>query len=223
MSLTLASAQLHYQSDDKKAALADLQRIQQRYHAIYKPAQQLTLRIATELGDTKTARNAALRLFSMRMNAQDQLQLAATLHRLGEGEKAVQLERRVKTVSSNDINQLVQLMQQQTGRGAKKEAAGLAKQILRHLGKASMNQEYYRRSALQALKEADQLEPRIAEAEKQLAANPNAVRAFGFTFPQTNITCVSGGWQKPGRILSSALTDPVLPRRCRRFPCYNLY
>ncbi len=176
LSLRMSLAQLRHGLGDHKGTLEALSGIRRQYHPLYKPAQQLMLKAARELGDAEATKTVALRLFSMRLTPQEQLQLAATLHEFGLGKQAEQLEQRVRRVSGQDLNQLVQLMRQQHSRGAKAEAAELARQILNHLGKATMNQQHYRDSALQVLRDSGDLDKLIAKAERQRKENPEAVR-----------------------------------------------
>ncbi len=122
-SLALALAQVPYQMDDQKGALDALNGIRRRYHATYKPAQQLSLRIARELGETEAAKTAALRLFSMRLASKEQIELVAAMRELGLTGKAEQVERRIRNVSSGDLSQLVNLMQGHTSRDEKDKAA----------------------------------------------------------------------------------------------------
>ncbi len=178
VSLRLTLARIRYNLDDKRGTIEALSSFQQRYHPLYKPAQQLLLKAARSVGDTEAARAAALRLFNMRLPAGEELELAAAMHELGLSGKAEQLEQRVKTLSQNDFHQLVQLMQKQQSRGAKKEAAALAKQVLRQMTNATTNEEYIRDSALRVLKDSGDLDELIASTEKQLASNPNSVRVL---------------------------------------------
>ncbi|MHC4672090.1 MAG: PKD domain-containing protein [Planctomycetota bacterium] len=178
ISLRIALAQIRYNLDDQKGVIEVLSSMQRRYHPLYKTSQQLLLRAAGELEDRETSKAAALRLFNMRLTSQEQLELASTMHELGLVKKAEQLEQRVQVVSRNDIQQLHNLMEQQLKRKQKRKAARLAQQILRNLGKAGFNEDYYRRSALRVLSESGDLDKMIASAEKQLTKNPNAVRVL---------------------------------------------
>ena len=69
-----------------------------------------------------------------------------------------------------------ELMRGQMEEESKKSAVMLAKQILHQLGKAQLNEDYLRRSALRVLRESDELDKLIAAAEKQHETNPQAMR-----------------------------------------------
>ena len=178
--LRVSLAQIRLAADDYKGTLDVLSSIRRRYHPMYKIAQQLTLRAAEHIEDRETAKAAALRLFSMRLTSSERLELAATMHGLGLSDKATQLERQVQQVSSGDLSQLVDLMRRQKGRGDIEQAAGVARQVLRHLGKAQMmgNERHYRQEALRLLNEAGLLDEMIANAEQQRKDNPEAVRVL---------------------------------------------
>lgn len=176
--LCLDLARVRYNTEDRKGALEALATIQQRYQAAYKPAQQLMLQAAKELDDKETAKQAALRLFNMKLSNPEQLALAASMREFGLAAKAQQLEERVKNVSSQDVQQLAQVMEHFQTQGDKKQAAQMARQVLRGLDKSRTNQEYYRRQALEILKQSGDLAQMIADAEKQLEAAPDSVRVL---------------------------------------------
>ena len=178
VSLQMSLASLRYDLGDSKGALDTLSNVRRRYHTTYKPAQQLVLRIARDIGDDETAKAAALRLFNMRLSSNEQLELARNMHDLGLTKKAEQIEHRLTATSSTNVDQLRQLMQQLGDRGNKKEAARLARQVLKNLSKATSNQDYYRRDALRVLEESGDLDDLIAKAEAQHAGNPKSLRVL---------------------------------------------
>ena len=144
----------------------------------------LALRLAAQSGDLDRARAAADRLFGLRLDNGEQLELARALQRLGMGEKADAVLARMRRGASNDAGTLAAMMDLYRGDGKQEVAAEIARSILaRFRAPASSSNrttpaqaeaEAARRQAVRVLSEQDQLEPIVAGLQAKLERNPNA-------------------------------------------------
>src|SRR4029078_11306038 len=90
----------------------------------------LALDLAVRLGKSDRAREAAQRLFGMKLDAQSQITLANHMHRLGMTEEAEQVLARAQRTSGG-MQALIQLMEQHRAHGKDDQAAAIAVLILR--------------------------------------------------------------------------------------------
>ena len=144
----------------------------------------LALRLAAQSGDLDRARAAADRLFGLRLDNAEQLELARALQRLGMGEKADAVLARMRRGAANDAGTLAAMMDLYRGDGKGEVAAEIARSILaRFRASASSSNrttpaqaeaEAARRAAVRVLSEQDQLDPIVAGLQAKLERNPNA-------------------------------------------------
>ena len=161
-------------------AIALLDQITTRQGDVYKRAQQMMLKFAKTEKDTDNARKAVLRLVSLRPPRDEINQLLPDLKELGLTEKAEQIEKqitRTTVTNPNDMNRMVNLLQGYMNEKKETEALGLAQTILGQDPLANpQNNDWARRTALDALERFKKLDGYIADLEKQAAMTPDSVR-----------------------------------------------
>lgn len=139
------------------------------------------LRLSVNTGNIERARQAAERLFGLRLDASLQIQLARQMHQLGMHEQAEAVLARAGRQAGNKTHVLVTLMQQYQSQGKNDVATEIAHQLLRRStrtasqGRSSPRDESTeRRAALQVLKRSGRLPTMIAKVEEQLKASPKS-------------------------------------------------
>lgn len=138
------------------------------------------MNLAAELGDIDRAKQAAQRLFGMRMDTNTQLALVDQLRRLGMNDKAAAVLRRMRGGKSRDDSVELQIARSFMASDDKESAAEVAYALLRKLGSGrrqnQSNQDYYRRQAVEILTSAGRMEPLIERAERRLKTSPSSMR-----------------------------------------------
>src|SRR5205807_8385532 len=89
------------------------------------------LRVAEKLGNLDRARQAAERLFGLRLDADKQLELAGKMHRLGMPQLAEAVLNRAQRQAGNKTATLLRLMSQYQSQNQGDLAVQIARQILR--------------------------------------------------------------------------------------------
>ncbi|MCS7466641.1 tetratricopeptide repeat protein [Stieleria sp. ICT_E10.1] len=138
------------------------------------------LNLASQLGDVERAKQAAERLFGLRMDTKTHLALADQLRRLGMNDKATAVLRRLRGGRARDERTELQIASAFLANDDQEAAAEVAYTVLRKLNSgrgSSSNSAYYRRQAVSILKNAKRLEPLIEQAKRRVAAAPASVRA----------------------------------------------
>ncbi|WP_372898773.1 tetratricopeptide repeat protein, partial [Stieleria sp.] len=138
------------------------------------------LNLASQLGDVERAKQAAERLFGLRMDTKTQLALADQLRRLGMNDKATAVLRRLRGGRARDERTELQIADAFLANDDQEAAAEVAYTVLRKLNSgrgASSNSAYYRRQAVSILQNAKRLDPLIEQAKRRVAAAPASVRA----------------------------------------------
>ncbi|WP_147869777.1 tetratricopeptide repeat protein [Stieleria maiorica] len=138
------------------------------------------MNLASQLGDVERARQAAERLFGMRMDSRTQLALADQLRRLGMPEKVAAVLRRLRGGRARDERTELQIAQAFLANDEQEASAEVAYTLLRKLssGRASTsNLAYYRQQAVSILQNAKRLDPLIEQAQRRVASAPASVRA----------------------------------------------
>lgn len=138
------------------------------------------MNLASELGDVDRARQAAERLFGMRMESSTQLALADQLRRLGMKDRATAVLRRMRGGKSRNEQTELQIARAFLAAGDREAAAEVAYSLLRRLnsgrGRQSGNVSYYRRQAVSTLQSAGRMDALIEQAERRLKATPKSMR-----------------------------------------------
>ena len=186
--LTLSLAELYQQRGEINDALARADSIQPVDNATMQRREELALRLATRAGDIDRARQAAERLFGLRLDTETQLRLSEQMHQLGMHETAEAVLARARRRAGNKATALVGLMLQYQRQGKNDIAAQVALQILRSSSagrpSAAMLAGYYdpeepdaaRASAMQVLARSGKLNDLIQRTEEQLQHTPGSAQ-----------------------------------------------
>ena len=145
----------------------------------------LALRTAAAAGRLDRAREAADRLFGLRLNETERLELARAMQRLGMGEQAASVLNRLRRGNSGDAATLSGVLDLYRRRGEDGTAAEVARSILARVRPAAPRPGYgssssdraaqqARERAVRALRDLDQLDPVVEDLKAKLARNPNA-------------------------------------------------
>ncbi|HEY2412465.1 MAG TPA: DUF1583 domain-containing protein [Pirellulaceae bacterium] len=147
----------------------------------------LALDLAVRLGDHQRAREAAQRLFGLRLDADSQIALAGQMRRLGMNEEAEAILARAQRQAGSKLSALTALMGQHQAQGKLDLAAQVAQQILRRSRSASASQvamgystsdSQSRSAALACLAQAGKLKELIAGIEEQIQRSPSATQLY---------------------------------------------
>ncbi len=144
--------------------------------------EEAAMRLAERTGDLDRARQAADRLFGLRLDADKQLELAGKMHRLGMHAMAETVLSRAQRQAGNKNATLVRLMTQYQSQNQVDLAVQIARQILRK-GTAGFNpmrgydeSSGYRNQAINVLARSGQIKDMIERAEAQLKASPKSTQ-----------------------------------------------
>ena len=177
--LRVVLARLRYDSGDTVGALQVVEAIQPLSSQLLQERELAMLQLASQLGDRDRARQAARRLYAMRLDAETQLLLTRHMTALGMNDLADNLVRRIQQRSGNDTRSLREVMRGLQSMGKTDAAAEVATQLLARTGGSSTNSDsdqYLRREAVQVLSAAGRMQPLIERLERQAAAAPKSVR-----------------------------------------------
>src|SRR5262249_25801680 len=151
-------------------------------HTTMQRREQLALRLAVRTGQVARARQAAERLFGLRLDAETQVQLAAQMRQLGMDAMAEAVLSRVRGQAGGRTPVLLSLMLQYQARNQPDAAAEVAYQLLRQSQSAPPSRfpddnegGTARQQALQVLVRTGKLPELIARAEAQLKSAPESV------------------------------------------------
>ncbi len=143
----------------------------------------LALRVAVRSGGIERARQAAERLFGLRLDAELQVELAAQMRQLGMHDLAEAVVSRARRQAGNRTAALVALMLQYQGQNQPDVAAQVAHQILRraparqnNLNSGQTSEDVARAQAIQVLARLGKLKEMIERAEAQLKNSPHSVQ-----------------------------------------------
>ncbi|MDB5391613.1 MAG: tetratricopeptide repeat protein, partial [Planctomycetaceae bacterium] len=148
----------------------------------------LALNLATRLGDSDRARQAAERLFGLRLDGPTQLNLARQMQQLGMRDQAEAVLSRVQNQASGQLPSLVEIMQSHQASGREELAAQIALQIVRkspasqtppprsptRVGSVNGVAKSPRTLAFEVLKKSGKLKELISITEEQLQRSPKS-------------------------------------------------
>lgn len=191
-SFRLGMASLHESLGDVDRALEIVESIAPRDQKLVQQRETMALQLAERLGDVDRARQAAERLFGLRLDNEAQLQLVARMRRLGLNEMAEAIISRVQRRSGNQTSSLATLMAMYQGQGKVDLAQQIAHTILRRTtspisamssgARSSMRvrtqEDGTRTQALQLLQQTGALKEMTERLEKQLEESPNSPRLY---------------------------------------------
>ena len=182
LGLRLNIAQLRERRGEFDDALALLDAVAPVDNTMMQRRETAALRLAVRTGNLERARQAADRLFGLRLDAETQIQLATQMRQLGMHEAAETVLARARRQAGNRTAALVSLMLQYQGQSKVDTAVQVAHQILRR-GPAQPSAFRYfdegeqaRAQAIQVLARSGKLKDLIARADAQLKASPKSLQ-----------------------------------------------
>jgi tetratricopeptide (TPR) repeat protein len=192
---TLQLAGLQLQRNQFDTALELVDSITVVDQGLLRQRELMALQVAERLGDTERARQAAERLFGMRLDAQTQLQLIDPMRRLGLRDLAdAILARAQRSTATNQPETMATLMSLYRGQGKTQEAQKLAFALLGRtvspitsLVSSNQSPRYQRgntseasarTAALRLLKETGELDSMIADLEERIERFPDVMRSY---------------------------------------------
>ncbi|MFV0443709.1 MAG: tetratricopeptide repeat protein, partial [Planctomycetaceae bacterium] len=188
----LELAQVQQTEGDLDGALELVDGIAPRDQKLLQQRELLALSLAERLGDVDRARQAAERLFGLRLSIEEQLGLATAMRRIGMLELADSIMARIQRQSGQQASSLTLLMVQYLSQGQVELAQQIAHRILRTtqsplIGQGNMayNPNRYSRSnnsgrdqALRILQQSGGLQPMIDRLEAQIEKSPESLRLY---------------------------------------------
>ena len=185
LNLKLDLAELRETNGDLDEALALADAVTPLDQSTMQRRELLALRVAVRSGDLERARQAAERLFGLRLDAEMQVELAAQMRQLGMHDLAEAVMARAQRQAGNRSGALMALMLQYQGQNKPDVAAQVAHQILRRVpGRQrdpNMGQtpdDAARGQAITVLARTGKLKDMIARAEAQLKNSPHSVQIY---------------------------------------------
>lgn len=176
--LRLRLSRFYQSSGNDAEALALLDTIGAVDQTVMQQKETLALQLATSTGNPVRARQAAERLFGLRLDTETSIKLAAVMRTLDLNDMADAVLSRIRRASDNGIETLESLMQQYRQQGNADVATQMAQQILQETdtgARRSASAEAIRASAVSTLAEFGQLDSLIARTERQLQQAPESI------------------------------------------------
>jgi hypothetical protein len=182
LDLRLDVAERREQQGTLEDALALADSVTPLDHTTMQRREMLALRLAVRTGRVERARQAAERLFGLRLDPETQVQLAGQMRQLGMDALAEAVLSRARGQAGGRTSVLVSLMLQYQARNQLDTAAEVAYQVLRQAPAASATRfgtdyeaQQARTQALQVLTRTGKLPELIARTEAQLKSSPQSV------------------------------------------------
>ena len=129
--LRMDLAELLEQQGDRPGAMAVIEAVQPLDNTRMKRREELALRLSVANGDLERARQAAERLFGLRLDTDTQVRLSGEMHQLGLHELAEAVLGRARRRAGNKATELTGMMSQYQRQGQLDVAVQVAMQILR--------------------------------------------------------------------------------------------
>jgi tetratricopeptide (TPR) repeat protein len=183
--LRLDLAELLEQQREPAEALALIDAVQPLDNFSLRRREEVALRVAVNTGNIGRARQAAERLFGLRLETDTQITVSGQMHQLGLHEMAEAMLGRARRRAGNKATALVGLMLQYQRQQKLDEAVQVAMQILRSttanrqsasLSILAEDPDSARASAITVLARSGRLPQLIERANEQLKKTPNAVQ-----------------------------------------------
>jgi tetratricopeptide (TPR) repeat protein len=180
-------AELRAQQQQPEEALAQLDAVEPVNQVTLERRELLALRLAVQAGDLERARQAAERLFGLRLDAATQIQLAAQMHQLGMHELAEAVLARARRRTGGNSSTLTSLMRQYQAQGKPDVAVQIALQIVRRgpTGPATAGivtrvgvEDQAHNEAVQVLARSGKLRELIERTEAQIALAPQSLQLY---------------------------------------------
>jgi tetratricopeptide (TPR) repeat protein len=186
--LVLEVAAMREHNGEPEAALALLDSVTPLDTPMLVRREEAALRLAERTGALDRARQAADRLFGLRMDADKQIELASQMHRLGLSTLAETVLNRAQRQAGNKTATLLRLMTQYQSQNQTDLAVQIARQILRKAPSTpGVNNPYNRggnevdnarSQAIGVLARSGKIKEMIERAEAQLKASPKSVQIY---------------------------------------------
>ncbi len=183
--LRLDLAELLEQQGRRADALSLADAVQPLDNTTMKRREELALRLSVMTGDLDRARQAAERLFGLRLDTDTQVRLSGQMHQLGLHELAEAVLGRARRRAGNKATALVGMMLQYQSQGKLDVAVQVAMQILHsttatrqmNINVASAEDpDASRSSAIAVLARSGRLPQLIDKVQEQLKKTPNAIQ-----------------------------------------------
>jgi tetratricopeptide (TPR) repeat protein len=179
--LRIDLAELQGRLGQPREALARLDAVVALDQATLQRRETAALSLAVANGLTDRARQAAERLFGLRLDTDTQVRLAGQMQQLGMHELAEAVLTRARGQAGNRLSTLVLLLQQYQAQNKPLLVTQVAHQVLRYAPPPSpfptgRLEDQARPLALQALARSGRLRELIARTEAQLKASPRSVQ-----------------------------------------------
>ncbi len=163
-------------------ALAALDKIQPLDQATLRTRELAAMNLAVKLGQLDRAKEAARRLFGMKLDSPTQLAMIDQLNRLGMKDLSLALLNRMQRRGAQTDSELLSIAQKFKDSGDTGAAAEVAYQVLKRsfqgrptAGQSPSMSDSYRRAAIQLLGQLGTLDKIIAQAEQRASAAPHSV------------------------------------------------
>lgn len=174
-------AQIRERRGEPDEALALIDQINPLDHATMQRRETFALRLAVVTGDIERARQAAERMFGLRLDAETQVQLAAQMKQLGMHETAEAVLARAGRQAGNRTAAQVSLMMQYQAQNKTEVALQIAYQLLRrgpsqNFSPRGGGDNNGRDAAIQVLARSGKLEELIKRTEAQLKNSPKSLQ-----------------------------------------------
>jgi tetratricopeptide (TPR) repeat protein len=185
--LRLSLAELYEQGGDPAEALAVVEAVKPLDNTTMQRREEQALRLAVLTGDITRARQAAERLFGLRLDTDTQVRLAGQMNQLGMHDLADSVLARARRRAGGKASALVGLMLQYQQQDKMSVAVQVAMQILRGTTPTrNVNSRYFvsnstdpdaaRAAAIQVLARSGNIQTLIDRAQEQLKKAPTAVQ-----------------------------------------------
>jgi tetratricopeptide (TPR) repeat protein len=183
--LRLELADVHERLGQRDEALAVIDGFTPLDHATMLRRETMALRLASLTGNVDRARQAADRLFGLRLDAELQVQLAAQMQQLGMHDAAEAVLGRAQRQAGGRSGALVALMFQYQNQNRPELAVQVALQVLRRGPSLQFgpryyggggNEDYDREQAVNVLQRSGKLKELIERAEAQLKNAPRSLQ-----------------------------------------------
>ena len=206
MSLRMCIVRLHQKLGNATDALALLETINTVDQNILQQRELLALQLAAKTGNVGRAKQAAERLFGLRLDSKTQITLSTHLKNFGMHEMADALLSRTRHAVGNDMSTLTALMTRYDDEDNTNVANQIAHQILRQSAnmapsRTTTSVRTAREAAVTVLSKSGQLQELIQRVQEQLARSPQSVRLH-----QT----LSEYYKAAGRTADAARVDELL-------------
>ncbi|MEM9588160.1 MAG: tetratricopeptide repeat protein, partial [Planctomycetota bacterium] len=174
--LRIEQARLAAELKRPAESLAALDSITPLNQATLQTREMAALNLSIRLGKLDRAREAARRLFGMRLPNDLQLSLAEQMNRLGLKDQASAILRRNRRMGGQSVSRLADLARRYSDLGQQQAAAEIAFSGLRRLRRGRYGSgEYYREQLVEVLRKVGRLDKLIERTERRASASAKSV------------------------------------------------